>query len=199
MWYATLLSFAHVGLLLTATPETFAQELNFAVARANTKLPPDGDGCGECGKRLAPPFSLFATLLVAPIAWTSLQWATYRPSRTAEIKDARSFQEPDVHHRRLADRDRLVACPSGLRLPARSRPRVPHRGAAGYSAGMAAGKFSGVLLWPNIVAIALAAPDHRRPDRDWVHPQRVPDVNNCYIGMTRVMVAMSLTACCRNG
>jgi len=44
------------------------------------------------GIDLNPPFSLLATLLVAPIAWTSLQWATYSAQQNGEIKDARSFQ-----------------------------------------------------------------------------------------------------------
>ena len=64
---------------------------------------------------------------------------------------------------------------------------------AGYWAGLDAGKFNGVFLWPNIVAMALAG-----------NPIIVviialgyilnafQIVNNCYIGMTRVMVAMSL-------
>ena len=43
------------------------------------------------GIDLNPPFSLLATLLVAPIAWTSLQWATYSAQQNGEIKNARSF------------------------------------------------------------------------------------------------------------
>ena len=43
------------------------------------------------GVNLHPPFSLLATVLVAPIAWTSLQWATYSAQQNGEIKNARSF------------------------------------------------------------------------------------------------------------
>jgi len=38
------------------------------------------------------PSACSATILVAPIAWTSLQWATYSAEQNGEIKDARSFK-----------------------------------------------------------------------------------------------------------
>ena len=40
----------------------------------------------------APPFWLFGTLMVAPIAWTSLQWATYSVEQGGEIKNAHVFR-----------------------------------------------------------------------------------------------------------
>ena len=47
---------------------------------------------------------------------------------------------------------------------------------AGYWAALDAGKFNGVFLWPNIVAMALGGqPDHRGADRLRLHPQLIPD------------------------
>ena len=43
-------------------------------------------GDQAAGVDLNPPFSLLATLLIAPIAWTSLQWATYQQQQNGEIK-----------------------------------------------------------------------------------------------------------------
>ena len=65
---------------------------------------------------------------------------------------------------------------------------------AGYWAGLDEGKFNGVFLWPNILAMALGGqPDHRGAHLAFGYIlNSFQIVNNCYIGMTRVMVAMSL-------
>ena len=96
LWYATLLSFGlMLYLFFSATPETFAQKLNdFVVASGGapnfyeTAL----NAAKGANIDLNPPFSLLATLLMAPIAWTSLQWASYSAQQNGEIKGARSFQ-----------------------------------------------------------------------------------------------------------
>ena len=96
MWYATLLSFGlMLYLFFTATPESFAQKLD-AFVTASGGAPNFYQTAIDAAKAanidLNPPFSLLATLLVAPIAWTSLQWATYSAQQNGEIKGARSFQ-----------------------------------------------------------------------------------------------------------
>ena len=96
MWYATLLSFGlMLYLFFTATPETFAQKLD-AFVTASGGAPNFYQTAIDAAKAanidLNPPFSLLATLLVAPIAWTSLQWATYSAQQNGEIKGARSFK-----------------------------------------------------------------------------------------------------------
>jgi len=64
---------------------------------------------------------------------------------------------------------------------------------AGYWAALDAGKFNGVFLWPNIVAMALAgSPIIVVLIAFGYILNSFQIVNNCYIGMTRVMVAMSL-------
>jgi amino acid transporter len=64
---------------------------------------------------------------------------------------------------------------------------------AGYWAALDAGKFNGVFLWPNILAMALAgSPIIVLLISLGYILNAFQIVNNCYIGMTRVMVAMSL-------
>ena len=55
---------------------------------ADCSLPRRPRATIAAGIELNPPFSLLATLLIAPIAWTSLQWATYSCQQNGEIKDA---------------------------------------------------------------------------------------------------------------
>ena len=48
---------------------------------------------GPLGLLFTPQAMVIAqTILVAPIAWTSLQWATYSAQQNGEIKDARNFR-----------------------------------------------------------------------------------------------------------
>jgi amino acid transporter len=149
------------------------------------------DAVKAAGINLNPPFSLIATLLVAPIAWTSLQWATYSAEQNGEIKDARSFKNQviimvgslivtgillallAVGLERLAGSEFLYVAGAGLSVPEAT--------------------ISGFYLWPNMIAIAVTASPlvvliigigYILNSHQIVH--------NCYIGMTRVMVAMSL-------
>jgi amino acid transporter len=197
MWYATLLAFAiMLVLLFSATPESFAQKLDaFVVASGGqpnfyeTAI----DAAQGASVDLHPPFSWLSTLLIAPIAWTSLQWASYSVQQNGEIKGARSFKNQIV-----IILGSLIATGILLAILAAAFEHAIgtdflYVAGAGYWAGLAEGKFNGVYLWPNIVAMALAG-----------NPLVVilialgyilnsfQIVNNCYIGMTRVMVAMSL-------
>jgi amino acid transporter len=183
-------------LFFSATPETFAQKLNdFVVASGGapnfyeTAL----NAAKGANIDLNPPFSLLATLLMAPIAWTSLQWASYSAQQNGEIKGARSFQNQLV----IILGSLIV---TGLLLAALAATfehaigtNFLYVAGAGYWAGLAEGKFNGVFLWPNILAMALAG----SPIIVVIIPlgyilNAFQIVNNCYIGMTRVMVAMSL-------
>ena len=197
MWYATLLSFGlMLYLFFTATPEAFALKLDAFVV-ASGGAPNFYETALAAAKAanidLNPPFSLLATVLVAPIAWTSLQWASYSAQQNGEIKGARSFQNQLV-----IILGSLIATGVLLAVLAAAFEHAIgtdflYVAGAGYWAGLEQGKFNGVFLWPNIVANALAG-----------NPIIVviialgyilnafQIVNNCYIGMTRVMVAMSL-------
>ena len=197
MWYATLLSFGlMLYLFFTATPEVFAQKLD-AFVTASGGAPNFYETAIAAAKAanidLNPPFSLLATLLVAPIAWTSLQWATYSAEQNGEIKGARSFQ-----NQLMIILGSLIATGLLLAILAAAFEHAIgteflYVAGAGYWSALDAGKFNGVYLWPNIVAMALAG-----------NPIIVvlialgyilnsfQIVNNCYIGVTRIMVAMSL-------
>ena len=197
MWYATLLSFGlMLYLFFTATPETFAQKLDAFVV-ASGGAPNFYETAIAAAKAanidLNPPFSLLATLLVAPIAWTSLQWATYSAEQNGEIKGARSFQNQLV-----IILGSLIATGVLLAILAAAFEHAIgtdflYVAGAGYWAGLEQGKFNGVFLWPNIVAMALAgSPIIVVLIALGYILNAFQIVNNCYIGMTRVMVAMSL-------
>ncbi|MFZ2019738.1 MAG: APC family permease [Methyloceanibacter sp.] len=197
MWYATLLSFGlMLYLFFTATPEVFAHKLD-AFVTASGGAPNFYETAISAAKAanidLNPPFSLLATLLIAPIAWTSLQWATYSAEQNGEIKGARSFQ-----NQLMIILGSLIATGLLLAILAAAFQHAIgteflYVAGAGYWSALDAGKFNGVYLWPNIVAMALAG-----------NPIIVvlialgyilnsfQIVNNCYIGVTRIMVAMSL-------
>ena len=85
------------------------------------------------GFNMNPKFALGATLLAAPIAWTSTQWATYSVEQGGEIKGARVFKNqmfiivgsliamgcrPGPHRlgREARRRHRLLQCRVGLLL-----------------------------------------------------------------------------------
>jgi hypothetical protein len=123
-----------------------------------------------------PPSSLLATLLVAPIAWTSLQWATYSAQQNGEIKGARSFQNQLViilgsliatgvllaalaaafqhghRHRVLIRGGRRLLGRIGARQVQRSLSLAEHRGHG-----------------------SRRQPDHRGAHSLRLHPQRLPD------------------------
>jgi amino acid transporter len=50
------------------------------------------DNVSSNGVNLSPPYSFLATLGIVPIAWTSLQWATYSVEQNTEIAQADSFR-----------------------------------------------------------------------------------------------------------
>src|SRR5207247_11454217 len=96
MWYAILLSFGIVLLLFLMTnPAAFHTKINsFAGAIDGVKnfFGQAKAAAAAGGVDFNPPFFLFGTLMVAPIAWTSLQWATYSVEQGGEIKNAHVFR-----------------------------------------------------------------------------------------------------------
>jgi basic amino acid/polyamine antiporter, APA family len=151
------------------------------------------DASKAAGVDLNPPFSLLATLLVAPIAWTSLQWATYSAQQNGEIKNARSFNSQlFIIVGSLIFTGILLAVLAAA-LEKAVGPEFLYVAGAGYWAGVGESTIAGFWLWPNIIAVALTASPliviligigYILNSHQIVH--------NCYIGMTRVMVAMSL-------
>jgi len=151
------------------------------------------DASVAAGVDLNPPFSLLATILIAPIAWTSLQWATYSAQQNGEIKNARSFKDQMfIIVGSLIFTGVLLAILAAA-LEKAVGTEFLYIAGAGYWSGVGEATISGFWLWPNIIAVALTASPlvvliigigYILNSHQIVH--------NCYIGMTRVMVAMSL-------
>jgi amino acid transporter len=197
MWWGTLLAFAVVFFVLfTTSPAEFVTRLNaFAVASGGAPnfYETAVAAVTGAGIDLKPPFNLMATLLVAPIAWTSLQWATYSAQQNGEIKDARSFQAQT-----FIMVGSLVATGLLLALLAVGIERVAgseflYVAGAGYWSLIAEANIAGFNLWPPILAVALtASPIVVLIIGVGYILNGFQIVCNCYIGMTRVLVAMSL-------
>src|ERR1041385_5624208 len=201
MWWGTLAAFVVVFIVLFTTPAAeFVDRLNrFAVASggASNFYQNAVAAVQNAGIDLHPPFSLLATLLIAPIAWTSLQWATYSAQQNGEIKDARSFQAQT-----FIMVGSLIATGLLLALLAVGIERVAGSefltvAGAGYWSLIAEANINvGAVsfnLWPPIIAVALtASPFVVLIIGLGYILNGFQIVCNCYIGMTRVMVAMSL-------
>jgi APA family basic amino acid/polyamine antiporter len=197
MIIGTLLAFlTMLVVLFTANPSaSMARIDSFALAISGVQdfVQTAIDASVAAGIDLNPPFSLMATLLVAPIAWTSLQWATYSAQQNGEIKNARSFQS-----QMFIIVGSLIVTGILLALLAWALEKAVgtqflYIAGAGYWALLEEAKIAGFYLWPNMITVALTASPlvviiiglgYILNSHQIVH--------NCYIGMTRVMVAMSL-------
>ncbi len=144
------------------------------------------------GVNVSPSFSILATLLVAPIAWTSLQWATYSAEQNGEIKDAKSFKtQAFIYVGGLIITGVLLALLAvafqhvlGSFLPV---------AAQGYMPAMAEANIAGVSLWPPILAVAMAgSPIVVLLIAFGYILNSFQIANNIMIGTTRIMVAASL-------
>ncbi len=182
--------------LFTVDPATVPQKLNaFSVAAGGSAnfYQEAIDAVKTAGIDLNPPFSLLATLLIAPIAWTSLQWATYSAQQNGEIKDARSFSSQTfIMVGSLIVTGVLLAL-LAVGLEKAIGTHFLYVAGAGYWSLIPEANIAGFNLWPPILAVALTgspivviliAFGYIMNGHQIVH--------NCYIGMTRVIVAMSL-------
>jgi APA family basic amino acid/polyamine antiporter len=197
MFYAILVAFGTMLVVLFTTPHAeFVTRLNaFAVASgaAPNFYQTAVDATKAAGIDVNPPFSLLATLLVAPIAWTSLQWATYSAEQNGEIKDARSFKnQAFILVGSLIVTGILLALLAAA-IEKAAGSEFMYVAGAGYWSGVAEAKISGFWLWPNMLAIAMSASPIVVILIGFGYIMNSHQiVNNCYIGVTRIMVAMSL-------
>ncbi len=141
-------------------------------------------------------FSLLATLGIAPIAWTSLQWATYSVEQGSEIKSAESRRNQTyilvgscvftgvllallaVAEERSIGREFLSA------VSASYYGQVKAEGSAGMG---------NIAPFPNILAMAITGSPLVVLLIALGYLANAWQVTfNCFIGMTRVMVAMAL-------
>ncbi len=196
MWVAILLAFGTMLVVLaTAGAAEVPGKLDAfsAAIGGSATFTADSIAAAQAGGvDLNPPFSLLATLLIAPIAWTSLQWATYSAQQNGEIKSAASFKDQAfIIVGALVLTGLLLAILAFVFQQALGTELFQVAG-AGYWA-TAEVSLAGSYLWPNIIATAIA----NNPIVTIIiaagfilNAHQI--VHNCYIGMTRVMVAMSL-------
>jgi basic amino acid/polyamine antiporter, APA family len=195
MWYAVLLAFATMFIVLFVVPPAeFVQRMNeFAVKSGGVQnfVETAFSAVAAAGIDVKPPFSLVATLLVAPLAWTSLQWATYSAEQNGEIKDARSFKNQSIIMVGSLIVTGLLLALLAAGLERLAGPEFMYVAGAGLSVPEAT--INGFYLWPNMIAVAVTS--------NWLvvliigvgyilNSHQI--VHNCYIGMTRILVAMSL-------
>lgn len=197
MWYAILISFAIVLLLfLFTSPESARAKLDgfaasvdgvsgfFAAAKT---------AAAGAGVNFDPPFWLFGTLMVAPIAWTSLQWAAYSVEQGGEIKNAHVFRN------QLFILVGSLAATAGLLIVLAFvlAKGIGNDGilvaSAGYWYGVGEATIGGNVLFPNFIAMGLTG--------SWVIVLLIgigfilnsfQIVCNSFIGTTRIMVAQGL-------
>jgi len=196
MWVAILVSFATmlIVLMTTATARVPVQLDAFSAAiGGSATFTADATAAATAAEvNLNPAFSLLATLLIAPIAWTSLQWATYSSQQNGEIKSAGSFRDQlFIIVGSLVLTGVLLAVLAFV-LENTVGTEFLYVAGSGYWSGVGEATLAGSYLWPNIIATALA----NNPIVTLLiafgfilNGHQI--VHNCYIGMTRVMVAMS--------
>ena len=197
MWIAILVSFGTmlVVLVTTATADVPGRLDAFSSAiGGSATFTQDAIAAAQKAQiDLNPPFSLLATLLIAPIAWTSLQWATYSSQQNGEIKSAGSFRSQlYIIVGSLILTGVLLAILAFV-LERAVGTQFLYVAGSGYWSGVTEATLAGSYLWPNILATAIA----NNPIVTLLiaigfilNGHQI--VHNCYIGMTRVMVAMSL-------
>ncbi len=183
---------------LRTSPEQFATAMNsfanIVDGRADYYTWIQAD-VTDAGVNLLPKFALGATLLALPIVWTSLQWATYSVQQGGEIKGARVFK-----NQLLIIVGSMVAVGCTLAVIAWALEgavgtaffnAVSHSYYYGVSAsGDGVGSvlpFPGmfaIVISPNPIIVVLTAVSFMLAS--------LQITCNCYIGMTRIMVGMSL-------
>ena len=197
MWIAILVSFGTMLVVLatTATADVAGRLDAFSSAiGGSASFSADATAAAQtAGVSLNPAFSLLATLLIAPIAWTSLQWATYSAQQNGEIKSAGSFRNQVYIIVGSLVLTGLLLALLAFVLERSIGTEFLYVAGSGYWYGVGEATLAGSFLWPNILATAIAnnplvtiliALGFILNGHQIVH--------NCYIGMTRVMVAMSL-------
>ena len=197
MWYAVLASFVVMLLVFFATSPTEAQgTLNgFAGTVDGTQnfFGTAREAAAAAGVDFNPPFWLWGTLLAAPIAWTSLQWATYSVEQGGEIKNAHVFRN------QLFIIVGSLALTAGLLilLAIAMNVGIGRDGillaSSGYWYAVPEATIGGTFLPPNFIAIALtSSPILIAIIGVGFILNSFQIVCNCYIGTTRIMVAQGL-------
>jgi amino acid transporter len=197
MWYAILASFGLMLLLFfTTNPTDATGKLNeFALATGGSAnfFETAKAAAMDAGVNFNPPFWLFGTLMVAPIAWTSLQWATYSVEQGGEIKNAHVFRNQlfIIVGSLIATAGLLVLLAVGMRTGIGNDGILV--ASSGYWYAVPEATIAGTFLMPNMIAIALtSSPILIAIIGVGYILNSFQIVCNCYIGTTRIMVAQGL-------
>jgi amino acid transporter len=183
---------------LRTTPAEFAVAMNHFSSvvdgRADYYTWLQGD-VADAGVSLIPKFAIGATLLAIPIVWTSLQWATYSVEQGGEIKGARVFKNQLFI---IVGSMIAVACVLALISWAEERAvgtaffnAVSH--SYYYGVSNSGDGIGSILPFPGMFAIVIS----NNPIITVLVAvsfmlASLQITCNCYIGMTRIMVGMSL-------
>lgn len=196
LFYATIASFlTMLYLFLRATPEQFAEGINRfvqAVQGTESFYQKTIQDVVQAGWNVRLPFSWWATLMIAPIAWTSLQWSTYSCEQGSEIQGANNFRNQlFINVGSMVVTGVLLALLGWAEVRAVGSEFLS-AAAAAYYGGVGPG-LGDIQPFPNILALGLTT-----------SPLVVLLIGlgyicnsfqifcNCYIGMTRNIVAMAL-------
>jgi APA family basic amino acid/polyamine antiporter len=197
MWYAILASFGVMLILFFTTNHgAFVSHINsFAASVDGTKnfFGAAKSAAAHAGVNFNPPFYLFGTLMVAPIAWTSLQWASYSVEQGGEIKNAHVFRNQLF----IIVGSLAVTAALLVLLAVAMRHGIGRDGiltaSSGYWLGNGKALIGGAILMPNLLAIALTASPVLIAIIGFGYIlNSFQIVCNCYIGCTRIMVAQGL-------
>ncbi len=194
---ATAIAFTTTLLVLFFTnPATVPDKLNAFSAAVGGKATYYQDALAAAttkGISLTPSFSLLATLLVAPIAWTSLQWATYSAEQNGEIKDAKSFKTQAFIYIGGLVITGVVLALLAVAFQRALGTQFLYVAGAGYWSGLGEANIAGFNLWPPILAVALTgSPVIVLLIAFGYILNSFQIANNIMVGTTRIMVAASL-------
>lgn len=197
MWYAILISFGVMLVLFFTTDPGAAQGRldGFAAAVDGVQgfFATAKEAATAAGVNFTPPFWLFGTLMVAPIAWTSLQWSTYSVEQGSEIKNSHVFRNQVF----ILVGSLIVTALLLILLAAAMQKGIGEEGilvaSSGYWYAVPEATIGGTFLMPNLIAIALtASPFVIAIIGIGYILNSFQIVCNCYIGTTRIMVAQGL-------
>src|SRR5512143_3814231 len=194
---ATAIAFTTTLLVLFFTnPATVPDKLNAFSAAVGGSASYYQDAIAAAtakGIDMKPAFSILATLLVAPIAWTSLQWATYSAEQNGEIKDAKSFKTQAFIYVGGLVITGVVLALLALAFQRALGTQFLYVAGAGYWSGVSEANIAGFNLWPPILAVALTgSPIIVLLIAFGYILNSFQIANNIMVGTTRIMVAASL-------
>jgi APA family basic amino acid/polyamine antiporter len=201
---AVLLAFVIVLVVLAVTrTEAFAAKFNDFMAKFMTMQGEPAsantfqavvDEVKATGFNTLPRFSFLATLAVAPIAWMSIQWSTYSVEQGSEIKGGDSFRNQFwILVGSLWFTGILLALQGVFLQKAMGKEFLTAMSAEYYGfAGVETYSLGVVQALPSVFVMMLSNPIIVILIGIGYMANSFQVTCNCYIGMTRDMVAMAL-------